>query len=822
MSQVCLSAFGRKIQGNLEASVYSPPCECVDCQNGFYLIQEQCNPQLSYRGKLSDHDAQRIAAAHVQDTEQDRTYLLQRQASHADTILNRWKKKSVEKRRALLVSCIPELYEHRWLLPRYSNTPESKQWKSRTRGRRCQLLLPWLSLEVLKTNPVVLLALLHYRTVYPPQDWAPYDSRQLTVSWACGHFDVEYSRKHAVMYGPRYGELVDWQAGPAHRADILGFPRALLVLEAQAYLTGILRKIVDKILESVDLSKPVTSEKWKSVINLGFKQSGTVESWSPYTNQAYSAPPVFDIDKLLAIIQTRLDAASDHIWFLQTEPAYMRRYIKILFQGEFFKLVDPDEVGLLLVKELFQDLKTCWWWQWVKIEAKYVKHRRDCFRDNIHPGERLPPSYDRAVGALELLLVNRVISRANHLSDVVPPRPGFRHSWRFKRHFNEGGTTAFQLQRKETTHTKELFYKDPLDWCLLQMQGAPDKQTKFDHAMLFAILEYHLANSPSKERARVDEVLYGTLSDLAACHEMLVSVRLSRPQNKARDINEVLESDDREAWKAHRLSISLSAPGIIVLGTAILKNFYKAALPSGQKDYSWLMRSRANRNALEAFWRGMRECFQGTFERSKFTREEGRATLNVISANLSPEYIDAVKAEEGQVLASIERGSSATTDPPQEEWGSSETKQVPVPTSKLKTKTRPDKQPEAPGETEDGDADLEANSLEESSPVIPVTQRAFDFLTRMFPATAEEARKSVQWDSFVHAMSDIGFSARNGGGSAIVFENEGSARDGLAGGKIVFHKPHPVATIDPVMLHVMGKRMAKWFGWHRERFVLGS
>lgn len=94
--------------------------------------------------------------------------------------------------------------------------------------------------------------------------------------------------------------------------------------------------------------------------------------------------------------------------------------------------------------------------------------------------------------------------------------------------------------------------------------------------MLFTILECHLANSASKERARVDDVLYGTLSDLAAYHEMLVSVRLSRPHNEARDIDEVLESDDREAWKAYSLSISLSAKDQIALGTAVLENFYKA------------------------------------------------------------------------------------------------------------------------------------------------------------------------------------------------------------------------------------------------------
>lgn len=624
------------------------------------------------------------------------------------------------------------------------------------------------------------------------------------------------------MYGPRYGELVDWQAGPAHRADILGFPRALLVLEAQAYLMGILRKIVDKTLESADLSKPATSEKWKSVINLGFKQSGMVEFWSPYTNQAYSAPPVFDIDKLLSIVQTRLDAANDHLWFLQTEPAYMRRYIRILFQGELFKHASPDEAAWLLVQELFQDLGACWWWRWIKVEASYVKDRRHHVRDNIHPGKRLPPSYDRAIGALELLLVNRVINCASHLSVVVPPRPGFRHLWSFKRLPNADGTAALDIQRKGTMDTKELFHKDPLEWCLLQLQGAPDKQSNFDHAMLFAILEWHLANSATKERARLDDVLYGTLSDLAAFHEMLVSVRLSRPQNEARDIDQVLKSDDREAWKASSSSISLSGKDSVALGTAILENFYKAPLPSGQKNSSWLLRSRTIRNALEAFWRGLRERSQTIFENSRFSREEARDILKVISADLSSKYINAIKAEEGQVLASIERASSATTSLIQKEWGSSETTHAPGPISKPKVKTRPVEQLGALEEAEDRIADLKVDALEESSPIILVPQRAFHVLTRMFPVTAEEANKSVQWDNFVHAMSDMGFSARNGGGSAIVFKNEVSASDGHAGGKIVFHKPHPVATIDPVMLHSMGKRMAKWFGWHRERFVLDS
>ncbi|KAF2684520.1 hypothetical protein K458DRAFT_418090 [Lentithecium fluviatile CBS 122367] len=38
-------------------------------------------------------------------------------------------------------------------------------------------------------------------------------------------------------------------------------------------------------------------------------------------------------------------------------------------------------------------------------------------------------------------------------------------------------------------------------------------------------------------------------------------------------------------------------------------------------------------------------------------------------------------------------------------------------------------------------------------------------------------------------------------------------------GRIVFHKPHPVAKIDPAMFQAMGRRMNRWFGWCRQMFI---
>ena len=837
-------AYITNMSNTVMASVYTPPCECIDCQHGFYASAEQYRPAFSYRGRISDSDAKRVAAAHIRDAQQERQYLLQRLASHADIIMNRWKKKSRDKRQALLAETIPELYEHRWLIPRYCYTPESKLGGLVDRAwvRRCQLLLPWLSLEVLKMNPMILFALLHNRTAYPLHDWATFDGRQLILSWAMGYFDLKYSAKCVIMYGPRYGELVDWQAGSAHRADIIGFPKACLILEGQAYLMGALRKIVDKILEGVDLSKPATPEKWKLMTKLGFRHTNEVELWSPYTNQAFSAPPVFSIDNLISIAQTRLDALADHLWFLQTEPPYMRRYIRLLCQGEFYRTVDKDAAGALLSTQLFQDVSTYWRWIWIKSECMYVKSVHDRFRDSIRPGECLPSVYDKALGALELLLVNEVLHRTSSFGMLVQQRPGFSHKWNFQWRPKDG-VTVFKVDRKTgvSLDQKDLFDKDPLEWCLNQMQAKPDKQTNYDHAILFSFLENHLAASGPKEKARVDEFLYQKLSDLAACHEMLVSVRLHRPQNVARDIDEVVQSENRVAWKAWKIPGYLTEEDTISLGTALLTDFYEAPLPSGQKNSIWLSRSQNIRQALEAFWRGLRKTPKWVLEKSDFSIEEIRESLEVISANLSQEYIDSVRAEAQQSLASIESATAPDAVPMQKEWGSNTEIQPAVPLSKNKSKTRPAKKVESTEEFHRPLAGMMIDSgQQERTTKVGVKSRAYNMLRLMFPATAEESAKGIEWDLFVHAMIDMGFSARNGGGSAVVFENgnlsaaaaaaaaaEGGERGGggggaagAAGGKIIFHKPHPIPKIDSIMLHSMGRRMAKWFGWQRELFVL--
>lgn len=89
--------------------------------------------------------------------------------------------------------------------------------------------------------------------------------------------------------------------------------------------------------------------------------------------------------------------------------------------------------------------------------------------------------------------------------------------------------------------------------------------------------------------------------------------------------------------------------------------------------------------------------------------------------------------------------------------------------------------------------------------VVPVKKSAYEIFQRMF--TSEKPRKT-DWDVFVAAMGETGFEASRSGGSPVSFQpSETSAWSGK--GKIVVHRPHPVAELSMFKLVSIGKRMNK-------------
>lgn len=172
-----------------KARIFAPPCECADCQNGFYTSQEQRIDCFAYKKRISDAEAKRILGAHVGQAQEDREYLRQLCGSHGDRIMSRWKKRSRDKRQNLLLHANPDLYMHRWFIPRLIN--DNPPWRDARKLRQSHLL-PYLSVDLLKKDPAVFLGLLYNRTHYTPDMWASSDSKELLNAWVQGLFDVDF------------------------------------------------------------------------------------------------------------------------------------------------------------------------------------------------------------------------------------------------------------------------------------------------------------------------------------------------------------------------------------------------------------------------------------------------------------------------------------------------------------------------------------------------------------------------------------------------------------------------------------------------------
>ena len=146
-------------------------------------------------------------------------------------------------------------------------------------------------------------------------------------------------------------------------------------------------------------------------------------------------------------------------------------------------------------------------------------------------------------------------------------------------------------------------------------------------------------------------------------------------------------------------------------------------------------------------------------------------------------------------------------------WGEHDEIISPVRNLKSKQKTRPEVSSAAAGEalaaTVNGlDSDLSNLKMR----TIEVNKGTRDLFTQMYDTTSETPG-DVNWDDFVAAMVDTGFSVDPCGGSVFTFNNI------AAGGRINFHRPHPDPAINPIMLRTMGKRLNKWFGFCKETFV---
>ncbi|KAH6683223.1 hypothetical protein B0J14DRAFT_694636 [Halenospora varia] len=248
----------------------------------------------------------------------DRQYIDEKLKIHGNTIEKRWKKWSHAKREATLRQVDKDLYEKRWpevqILCDFTAKPKATledhirlQAQLGQRPIRNALLLPYRNLELLKSDPKPLLALLNSRTKYSSQEWASFDNHIISKPWEQGILQLIHNPNAIIMHGASYGQLVLWDSQFAHDWRAVGFPKSILVLEAQHELLKFLKKAVDVMLVGVvadtnTVSRP--SFRFTSTDLKRWNIAASSEFASTYLFQPFFAPPKFDVDTMISLATT--------------------------------------------------------------------------------------------------------------------------------------------------------------------------------------------------------------------------------------------------------------------------------------------------------------------------------------------------------------------------------------------------------------------------------------------------------------------------------------------------------------------------------------
>ncbi|KAH0143584.1 hypothetical protein KCU67_g13491, partial [Aureobasidium melanogenum] len=343
------------------------PFDCEDDECG------ECFPQFfPATTMVNDSIAQQTMSNLRETIQESMAFLRDALTAHADFVVTRWRKKSRDKRFAFL-EAHSALYPKKWAaihLLNAVNYPHSEEEHVYYTALRRQVIaihstgevkqvrrpphprdpegvvnrfrdtwfLPYLDAETLSEDPLLLLALLHHRTVNEPEKWISFDSANVVLAECFGPIDHVFNTQCVVVKGPDYGKLVKWNAQQMHRREIMGFTKAYFVFTAQNRMIALLRRVVSGLLAEAN-EAPVYEihPKWSQLIDTDFSRFGTTSGWSTDSIKPFSAPPSFNPKEVIELITSRHRAVRDEIELLQTDPAYVQFCVRELASAHFFE-----------------------------------------------------------------------------------------------------------------------------------------------------------------------------------------------------------------------------------------------------------------------------------------------------------------------------------------------------------------------------------------------------------------------------------------------------------------------------------------------------
>ncbi|KAI4723841.1 hypothetical protein E4T49_08430 [Aureobasidium sp. EXF-10728] len=827
-----------------------PPPNPFDCEDEEC---KECFPQFfPATTMISNSVAQEKMSSLIETIQENTAFLRSAIAAHADFIVTRWRKKSRDKRFAFLEEH-SALYPKKWAavhllnavnypnseeehvywvgpgrdiiatnlvtgeVKRVRRTPHPRDPEGVIDRFRDTWFLPYLDAEMLSEDPMLLLALLHHRTFNEPEKWITFDSSNVVLAECFGPIDHVFNAQCVVVQGLGYGELVKWNAQQMQRREIMGFTKAYFVFMAQSRMMAMLTRFVSGLLaEAKEAPIYEVHPKWSQLISTNFSRFGTTSGWSTDSVKPFSAPPSFDPIEIMELIASRHRAVKDEVELLQTDPAYVQFHARELASAHFFETWSGSDRWPYFVDMLFCiPLRREMYWRQLNNESKRMGDWFKAVQDSPSDAEAKAEYEHMLYTVWDLCLETFAVFECNVESSLLYQR-GFEKNLDIR---GDGKDNKFN--RKFSLD--DYFPNDMLYWAVSSLGYDKYRPLSMDPSLNFAIID-HLCRTDRKEAARISQSLLVQLSDMAILSEMMSSINL----RQFRDVRTTRKHAKRFMQEEHRDEFikKINAPfGDNEIGDKLGEFLERACTqypwPRGRKSEAWLQEADASQKALDVFWSEMRTIW------ARKLREEGGVAEHYIKEDIDglmsfsqeEKHLEELAAQREYVLRQIARANKQTIDTEatsQTVWGEDTGSPPSVTSVSRKNRTR---SPLFSGQgTESPPPTLAAPAapLSQPEPVkIAIKRDNIAIFKAMYPKNGEDSSRSFAWQHFLAAMTDAGFSILQSQGSAVTLKLEKSKGVNT----IVVHRPHPVATINPIMLRSIAKRITKWFGWHRETFV---
>jgi hypothetical protein len=160
------------------------------------------------------------------------------------------------------------------------------------------------------------------------------------------------------------------------------------------------------------------------------------------------------------------------------------------------------------------------------------------------------------------------------------------------------------------------------------------------------------------ERARLEEFLYGQISDLATLNETLTAVRCHRPKNAIHTIEDVSATGDNRFWKywLRNTRFDASKPGTGVP----LGRFYSSELLAGRKDEIWLRQLDGLHQNMQITWKSIEKAMKATMEDAILCTENVEFDMRSLRYWKSTQYAERLQAQKDRIKH--EMSKSENTD----------------------------------------------------------------------------------------------------------------------------------------------------------------